>query len=106
MAPAEGEHVTGTTPFTSSVAVAVKLTTLPALLVASSVRVAGRVSTGGVTSATGRIIWNGDREFTLAHAKPPLTVVATGMPSWKIWSPGKNVPRKQTCMLTVNCTVV
>ena len=49
--PEAGEHVAGRGPSTSSVAVAVNVTTLPAELVASNVILAGTVRIGGVVSA-------------------------------------------------------
>ncbi len=49
--PEAGAHVTGREPSTASLAVAVKLTTAPAELVACAVMLAGSVSTGGVVSA-------------------------------------------------------
>jgi hypothetical protein len=52
VAPLAGAHVTGTTPSTLSVADAVKLNTAPVALVASSVALAGTVTTGPVVSAT------------------------------------------------------
>src|SRR5437762_3268383 len=50
--PLAGVHVTGTTPSTVSVAVAVKLNAAPDAFVASIVAFAGAITTGGTVSVT------------------------------------------------------
>jgi hypothetical protein len=82
--PEAGVHVTVTAPSTSSVAVAVYVTTAPDELVASTVMLDGRERVGAVVSATAldtfTVIWALDSVLT------PLVAVALN-----VWLPSDKV---------------